>query len=52
MSDMQVAVGLGRETCLQASSVLPLGQVTFNLLFNEIEALLFCCLCLYVFVHT
>ena len=37
---MQVAVGLGWESCLDASCVLSFGEVSLNLLFYEADAFL------------
>ena len=42
VSDMQVAVGFGRETGLNTSAVLALGKVFLYDLLNEIETSFFC----------
>ena len=42
VTDMEVAVGLWREACLYASSVLAGCKVFFYELFYEVQTLLFC----------
>ena len=56
MTDMKVAVGLRRESCLQSSAVLAFRQVFLYLLFYEVETsflnvhALFCC-CHIIFLN-
>ena len=40
VTDMEIAVGLGRKTCVQTSAVLAGCEVILNILFNEVEAAL------------
>jgi hypothetical protein len=48
MAYMEVAVGLGRETCVEASAVLTLAEIVGHDLFHEVQATCFSCR-LYVF---
>ena len=41
MSYMQIAIRLGRKTCLHPPSVLTFGQILHQLFFNKVERLLF-----------